>query len=114
MDAATEFAALKELHPAAAIHQEGGNPVVLLPDTKFRSAGVGIQMNLLLHPSTHSGYDTRLFFEHKILGTAQNWKDDNWTQHTVLSRSWWTPSWRYVSPDQPWTSMLMAHLRSVA
>ena len=114
MDVASEFAALKEMHPAAVLHTEGSKPVILLPATKFRAGGAAMQMNLLLYPSAHSGYATRLFFERKILGTAQNWTDGNWSQHTVLSGSWWTPSWKDVSPEQPWTSMLMAHLRSVA
>ena len=108
MDTQQEFAALQALHPAAALHSEGDKPVVFLPGVKFRSAGNHLQMDLLLHPSAHSGYVTRLFFESRIDGVAQNW-----TEHTVLGRKWWAPSWKDVVPEQPWTSMLMAHLRAV-
>lgn len=110
-DSATEFAAIKLLHTSAALHTESEMPVVLLPDFKFRAGGKSVQMNLLLYPSAHSGYVTRLFFEQKLEGAGQS---NNWNQHTVLSRTWWAPSWQNVSPDQPWTSMLGAHLRAVA
>lgn len=114
MNAEEEFEALKSMHPTASLHSEGGKPVVLLPNVEFRSAGTLVQMNLLLLPFSHSGYITRLFFEQKILGTTQNWQDSNWTEHTVLSRKWWAPSWNHVIEDQSWTSMLWAHLRAVA
>jgi len=107
----TEFAALKAMSPLAVLHTEGGVPVVLLPNFKFRAGTGSVQMNLLLFPSNHSGYVTRLFFERKLEGSGLS---QNWTQHTVLGSSWWAPSWKDVSPEQPWTSMLGAHLRAVA
>ena len=93
------------------LHTEGGKPVVHLPKFKFRAGGKSVQMDLLLYPSAHSGYVTRLFFEHKLEGAGES---KNWTEHTVLGRRWWAPSWNYVSAEQPWTSMLCAHLRAVA
>jgi hypothetical protein len=66
-------------------------------------------MDLLLYPSSHSGYVTRLFFAHKIDGRGANW-----TQHRVADRSWWAPSWKDVTADLAWTAMLCAHLRAVA
>jgi len=108
-DAATEFANLKDLHAGAVLHQEGGKPVVLLPAFSFVAGGKGETMDLLLHPSAHSGYVTRLFFERKIEGRGAHWK-----QHRLLERTWWAPSWKNVQPDQPWTSMLCEHLRAVA
>lgn len=111
MDTATEFAALQAMHPSAALHAEGGKPVVLLPKVKFRAGNKSLEMTLLLYPSTHSGYATRLFFEQRLEGAG---KSQNWTEHTVLGRKWWTPSWKDVAPGQPWTSMLGAHLRAVA
>lgn len=111
MDSANEFADLQSMHSDAALHSEGGKPLVLLPKFKFLAGGKSTEMNLLLYPSEHTGYATRLFFERALVGVG---KSQNWTQHTVLGRSWWAPSWGSVTPDQPWTSMLGAHLRSVA
>lgn len=110
-DIAAEFAAIQAMHPSATLHTENKMSVVLLPDFKFRAGTKTVQMALLLHPSTHSGYVTRLFFEQKLEGAGQS---NNWTIHTVLSRTWWAPSWQNVVPEQPWTSMLGAHLRAVA
>ena len=110
-DGAAEFAAIQAMHPSASLHKEGGVPMVLLPDFKFRAGTKTMQMTLLLCPSTHSGYVTRLFFEQKLEGAGQS---QNWTTHTVLSRTWWSPSWKDVVVEQPWTSMLGAHLRAVA
>ena len=111
MDSATEFAAVKAMHPTATLHSENNIPVVLLPAVKFRAGGRSVQMALLLYPAPHSGYVTRLFFEQKLEGAGQS---TNWNMHTVLGRSWWAPSWKDVAPEQPWTSMLCAHLRAVA
>lgn len=111
MDTTAEFAAIQAIHPSAALHSENSVSVVLLPDFKFRVGTDTVQMTLLLHPSSHSGYVTRLFFERKLEGAGQS---RNWRAHTVLSRTWWAPSWKDVVPEQPWTSMLCAHLRAVA
>jgi hypothetical protein len=108
-DAATEFANLKGLHADAVLYQEGGKPVVLLPAFSFVAGGKGETMDLLLHPSAHSGYVTRLFFERKIGGRGASW-----TQHRLLERMWWAPSWKDVQPARPWTSMLCQHLTAVA
>ncbi|TAM79644.1 MAG: hypothetical protein EPN47_17740 [Acidobacteria bacterium] len=110
-DPTAEFAAIQAMHPSASLHTEGGNPVVLLPNFKFRAGGRAVEMALLLYPSAHSGYVTRLFFERKLEGVG---KSQNWKEHTVLSRKWWAPSWKDVVAAQPWTSMLGAHLRAVA
>ena len=111
IDAAVEFASIQAMHPSASLHQEGGHPVVLLPNFKFRAGDKTVEMALLLYPAAHSGYVTRLFFERKLEGVGQS---QNWNEHTVLSRKWWAPSWKDVVVDQPWTSMLGAHLRAVA
>jgi hypothetical protein len=110
-DSATEFASIKAMHSSATLHTENKVPVILLPEFKFRAGGRSVEMTLLLHPAQHSGYVTRLFFEQKLEGAGQS---ANWNPHTVLGRTWWAPSWKDVSPEQPWTSMLCAHLRAVA
>ena len=98
------------MHPSACLLSEGGKPAVLLPAFTFRAGGDVVEMTLLLFPSGHSGYATRLFFERKLEGAGQS---RNWAEHTVVSRKWWAPSWKDVSPDLPWISMLGAHLRAV-
>jgi hypothetical protein len=111
IDPAAEFAAIQAMHATAILDKEGDNPLVLLPHFKFRVGGKTMQMALLLYPSEHSGYATRLFFEQKLEGAGHS---QNWSEHTILTRKWWAPSWKDVIADQPWTSMLAAHLRAVA
>jgi hypothetical protein len=108
-DAAAEFAKLKALHDAAVLLREGGSPVALLPAFGFKAGGSDTRMDLLLMPFQHSGYVTRLFFERKIENRGQNW-----TEHRVIDRNWWAPSWKEVAANLPWTAMLCAHLRAVA
>lgn len=110
IDPTAEITALQRMHPAALLYQEGGQPVALLSKFRFPAGGNSTEMDLLLHPSTHSGYTTRLFFERKLEGVGRS---ENWTSHIVLGRHWWTPSWNNVTPDQPWISMLGAHLQAV-
>jgi hypothetical protein len=108
-DPAAEFAKMKALHSGAVLLKEGGNPLVLLPKFSFRAGNRDETMDLLLHPSIHSGYVSRLFFERQVGG-----KGANWTQHRVGERNWWAPSWKDVKPNLPWTAMLCEHLRAVA
>jgi hypothetical protein len=108
-DAAKEFANLKAMHPGAVLLTEGGQPVAHLPGFGFMGGDRPYKMDLLLVPFAHSGYITRLFFEHKIEGRGANWK-----QHRVIERNWWAPSWNHVPASMRWTQMLSAHLRAVA
>lgn len=103
-----EFKKIKRLHEAAKLGQEGGNPVVLLPQFLFWSAGQEVRMDLLLCPVAHSGYPTRLFFERQVKGRGNNWK-----QYCVFGRQWWACSWNGIEADMNWQSMLCAHLRAV-
>ena len=63
-----EFKQIKILYKSAKLVYEGGNPAVLLPQFTFQSAGRSIRMDLLLYPTAHSGYSTRLFFEREVEG----------------------------------------------
>jgi hypothetical protein len=107
-DAAAEFAKMKMLHADAVLLQEGGHPVVLLKGFSFVAGTRSEKMDLLLYPSSHSGYDSRLFFERQTAGAKKPW-----TQHRVLERNWWAQSWEKVKPQLPWTAMLCEHLRAV-
>jgi len=111
VDADVEFAGMRSMHSTASLHTENSVAVVVLPDFKFRVGEGTVQMTLLLYPAGHSGYTTRLFFERSLEGAGQS---RNWTPHTVLGRTWWAPSWNNVVPNQPWTSMLCAHLRALS
>ena len=75
-DGDAEFTAIRRAHPNASLHTEGGNPVVLLPGSKFIAGGRSVEMSLLLYPSAHSGYVTRLFFEQRLEGAGQESKLD--------------------------------------
>lgn len=104
-----EFANLKAMHSGAVLLAEGGQPLALLPAFGFIVGDQARRMDLLLVPFAHSGYVTRLFFEHQIEGRGANWK-----QHRVVERNWWAPSWNHVPANLRWTQMLSAHLRAVA
>lgn len=108
-DASANFAALRAMHGEAVLLKEGGQPVALLPSFGFMAAEIAHRMDLLLVPFSHSGYDTRLFYAHKIEGRGENWK-----LHRVVERNWWAPSWNHVPATLRWTQILLAHLRAVA
>ena len=108
-DPAEEFARLKAMHGLAVLLKESGQAVALLPGFSFTAATRAETMDLLLVPFGHSGYMTRLFFERKIED-----RGNNWTQHRVVDRNWWAPSWNNVPPSLSWPAMLCAHLRAVA
>ena len=108
-DSTQEIEKLSELHKGTILLKEGDKPVVLLPEFGFISGGRELTMDLLLVPFEHSGYVTRLFFERRIEGRGNNWK-----QHRVVDRNWWAPSWNNVPAGSSWTAMLCDHLRAVA
>ena len=108
-DPATEFAGLQPMHGSVVLLKEGGQHVALLPAFGFVAGGVSRRMDLVLVPFLHSGYVTRLFFAQQIDG-----RGSNWTQHRVVERIWWAPSWNNVPPTLKWTQMISAHLRAVA
>ena len=108
-DVAEEFARLKAMHEISLLLKEGGKPAALLPAFTFTAAGRAATMDLLLVPFKHSGYVTRLFFEREIPCRGRNW-----SQHHVVDRTWWAPSWNNVPETLPWPAMLCAHLRAVA
>jgi hypothetical protein len=107
-DSAKDFAGLKAMHAGAVLLKEGGQSVALLPAFGFTAGGHPFRLDLLLVPFAHSGYVTRLFFEHQIAG-----RGSNWNQHRLLERNWWAPSWNHVPASLRWTQMLLAHLRAV-
>jgi hypothetical protein len=105
-----ELADLQVINPKTRLIVEGGNTLAYMEDAVFKAGGERRKMALLLYPSAHSGYVTRLFFQEKLEGCGSS---KNWTEHTVAGRRWWAPSWQSVGAAQSWTSMLTAHLRAV-
>lgn len=108
-DPSREIVGIQAMHPDSVLLKEGGQSLALLRAFRFTAGGQPFAMDLLLVPFAHSGYITRLFFERKIENRASNW-----TQHRVVERNWWAPSWNHVPPSMSWTKMLSAHLRAVA
>lgn len=88
---------------------EGGLAFAFLPQLKFRSRGSTVQMDALLAPQGHSGYETRLFLDQQLPGIGVAWY-----QQQILGRTWHAISWRGVSPTQPWTRILAEQLRPFA
>lgn len=105
----TQFATLQAIHAPARLLSSGGQPVVFMPELSFRAANRDEHMDVLLVPWCHSGYKTRLFFSRAIRERGQNW-----TEHCLLERTWWAPSWNGIEDTMPWREMLFAHLRAVA
>ena len=100
---------LQQICPGAKLMTEGGLAFAFLPQLKFSSRGAAVQMDALLAPRGHSGYETRLFLDQQLpsIGVA-------WYQQQILGRTWNAISWRGVPPDQAWPRILAQHLRPLA
>ena len=89
----------------ATVMPEGGVQFILLPKLRFWSNDSVLEMDVLLCPQAHTGYQTRLFLERPIAG-----KGANWTTHYILGRSWFTWSWNNVPANLPLIEILANHL----
>lgn len=107
-DPAEELDRLRALCPEAELWPEGGRHAAILPRFAFKHRGTAAVEDLLLVPFAHSGYETRLFFRRQLT------TDQTWHAHVVCGQTWWSPSWRGVLEDRPWTEILADHLRAVA
>ena len=105
MDEDAEFARVQRLFPQAKKLSHGGKPVVLIEGAEFPGAGVDRKVDLLLYPHPDLGYATRLFYAEQ-LSFGQNW-----TQHTLCQRQWWSPSRDGVQATHHWDQILAMHLR---
>ena len=92
-------------HVCANAHEmaEGDIVYLHLPVLKLPS-NLGV-VEALLCPQAHSGYATRLF-----LSASFPQKAANWTTHTILSRTWYTWSWKDVPANQRLAEILAQHL----
>ncbi len=99
---------LRQVCPGASFKSEAGQNFVYLPHLKILIGKETIVRDALLTLQAHSGYVSRLFLSEAIPGRA-----NNWTVHTVLGRTWHTPSWKNVAPGRP-VEMLLQHLKAYA
>ena len=63
---AVELDRLKALCPGAELWDEGGAPLVFLPDMKVEASGAVHLVDLLLCPRARDSYETRLFFSAQL------------------------------------------------
>jgi hypothetical protein len=84
---------------------EGGFSYVFLPNLKLPCPPGCVDG--LLCPQPHTSYTTRLFLSAIVPG-----KGVHWTTHTILSRTWHTPSWKDVASNQRPAEILAQHLRT--
>lgn len=105
-DPATEMRKLRRICRRAELWEDGGLPLVHLPELKVEHGGAIETVNALLAPRLHSGYSTRLFFSRAFANRGQNW-----TQHNILGSLWHAMSWNGVEASLAWDEILGAHLR---
>lgn len=105
---AVELDRLKAFCPGAELWDEGGAPLVFLPNMKVESSGAVHLVDLLLCPRARDSYETRLFFSAQ-LPSGRNWQPPN----AIMARSWHTFSWQGIKAEQPWIDILASHLEAV-
>lgn len=103
-----QLRALREINPEARVLAESGLTYVFLPKLPILACDQRHELDALLCPSKHGGYDTRLYLEQPL-----SVRTSTWTAHSILGRTWHTFSWNGVSPDQPLLQILLAHLASL-
>lgn len=104
-----EIEGLRGVNPGVEAMSEGGSVFAFLPRFRFRAGGTVQEMDALLCPCAHSGYETRLFLERIVPGYG-----GAWYPLQVLGRPWQAISWSGVTPEQPWTKILAEHLAAFA
>jgi hypothetical protein len=95
--------------PGASLTQEAGTSFVDLPGLAIRVGDTIVKRDALLSLGAHSGYTSRLYLSAPISAP----RTQNWTTHTVLGRTWHTPSWNNVPVGRP-IEMLLQHLKAYA
>lgn len=105
MSAADELARLRRINRAAELWDEGGQPLVFLPELKLQHGSRSEVVDALLVPRAHSGYTTRLFLSRPFANRGQNW-----TVHQIMGRVWHAMSFNNVPASLPWNAILASHL----
>ena len=112
MDPQAELAKIQSAYPAAELWTEAGEPLVFIPDLRFRSNGTTIQTQGLLCPRQHgsASYPTRLFIRQQVPDRGKNW-----AHHVIRGTGgWYSPSYDLVPASMSWLEILAAHLRGYA
>lgn len=114
MIAPQALASLKAVCQGAEEKHDAGHRYVYLPELKVPVDGEVKVLDALLAITGDGGYPTRLFLADRIAERQTiGGNPANWTQHTVLGRSWWTWSWRDVPVTLPEVQILLSHLRAL-
>ena len=104
-----QLAVIIDLCAQAQLVDEAGRKVVFLPNMTFQAGHEAATQDLLFVPFPHSGYESRLFFTQQLSGGDAR----NWTQHNLLNRNWWAPSYR-VDVSLSWRDQILQHIKAVA
>lgn len=114
MIAEADIATLHPICPGAKLVLENTQQFVYLPSLQIMVGETVRTLDALLSPTAHSGYATRLFLSEQISERPTIGANPaNWSRHQILSRDWYTWSWRDVSADLPLVQMLLAHVKAL-
>jgi hypothetical protein len=102
---AEDLADIQQVCGGASCKTEGGQNFVYFPVLAIRVGENTVTRDALLTLQAHGGYASRLFLSAPIPERGAHW-----TTHTVLGRTWHTPSWNYVAPKRC-IEMLLDHLK---
>ncbi len=97
------MAELQLTYPDAKEYSEAGLLYIHFP--RFTLPG-GDVVEALLWLNGAAPYTTRLFLPAEVPG-----KGPNWTQHHILSKTWWTWSWKDIPSDIRYMEIVSNHLR---
>jgi len=104
---------LKLICPGVQKAEEAGATFYLLPQLKLPAGCIPEQVDALLCPTPHSGYNSRLFFAAPIQTThvrrtpqPLNWNGQLW----VLERNWHAFSWQTDVTGLTLIQILQLHL----
>lgn len=87
---------------------EGGCFFLYLPGLRVLSASHIFVLDALLCLQARDGYPTRLFLSQQVPN-----RGNNWTQHRILDRTWYTWSWNNVAASNRPAQVLAEHLRAL-
>jgi len=97
---------LLRIYPEAKRATEAGVTYFLLPQLALPAGCLPVYVDALLCPTPRDGYESRLFFAHKIQGCPErNW---NGTAR-ILDINWQSLSWR-TRPGLRLVQMVSVHL----
>ena len=105
-----QLPAIQSLCAGAQLIDERGSKCVFLPELGIRVGDADANYDALFVPFNLLGYgSSRLLFARQFSAGGGT----NWTQHTLVGRTWWTPSFK-VPQQSSWRDEILAHLKGVA